>query len=40
MVNNHEINYFFPGPNQDYDKRVYTEITKQLQRDSEDVLAE
>ena len=36
MVINKEVNYFLPGPNQDNDKRVSTEITKQLQRDFED----
>ena len=38
MVNSNEIDYFLPGPNQDNDKRLSTEIIKQLQRDFEDVL--
>ena len=40
MVNNNEIKYFLPGPNQDNDKRVSAEITKQLQKDFEGVLTE
>ena len=35
---NSKINYFFPGPNQDNDKRVSPEITQQLQRDFKDVF--
>ena len=38
-VNNNEINYFLPGPNQDNDKRVSAIITKHLQRDFEDVFS-
>ena len=33
-----KINYFFPGPSQDNNKRVIVEITQQLQRDFKDVL--
>ena len=28
MVNNNEIKYFLPGPNQEYDRRVSAEITR------------
>ena len=40
MVINKEpnTNYFLPGPNQDYDKRMSAEITQQLQRDFKDVF--
>ena len=38
MVNNDEINHFLPGQNQDNDKKGNTEITKQLQRNFEDVF--
>ena len=31
------INYFFPDPNQDNDKRVSAKITQQLQGDFKDV---
>ena len=39
MVNNNEIEYFLPGPNQDNNRTANAEITKQLQRDFEDVLS-
>ena len=32
-------NYFLPGPNQDNDKRVSAEITKQPNRDFEDIFS-
>ena len=35
---NRKINYFLPGPNQDIDKRMSTEITQQLQRDFKDIF--
>ena len=37
MVNNNEINYFFPGPNQEKYQTVSAEMTKHLQRDFKDV---
>ena len=40
MVNNNEINYFLPGPNQDTDKRVGPKIIKQLKRDFKDILTQ
>ena len=39
VVNNNENNYFIPCPNDDNDKRVNHKITKQLQRDFEDVFS-
>ena len=38
MVNKNEINYFFPGPNQDSDKRVSTVITQQQEWDFKDIF--
>ena len=38
MVNCKEINYFLPGPNPENDKRVSTEITKQLQKYFKDLF--
>ena len=35
---NSKVNYFLPGPNQDNDNRVITEITQLLQRDFKDVF--
>ena len=40
MVNYNEIDYFLPGLSQDNDQRASAKITKQLQRDFEDILAE
>ena len=40
MLNDHEIDCLLLGPNQESDKRASTEITKQLQRDFEDVFSE
>ena len=36
--NNNKINHFHPGPNQENDKKVSTEITQQLQRDFKNVF--
>ena len=36
MAINNVINYFISGPNQDNNKRVGAESTRQLQRDFED----
>ena len=32
MTNSNKINYFLPGPKQENDKRVSSEITQQIQR--------
>ena len=40
MVNNNGIENFPPGSNQDNDRRASAEITKQLQREFDDVLVE
>ena len=40
MVNNNEFKHFLSGPNQENDRRASTKITRQLQRDFEDVLVE
>ena len=40
IIINNEINYFLYSPYQDNDMRTGTEITKQIQRDFEDVLVE
>ena len=37
IVNNNEIEYFLPDPDQENDQRASNEITQQLQRDFEDV---
>ena len=39
MVNNNEIEYFLRGPNQDNDRRVSAEITKQPRTDFEGVFS-
>ena len=36
MVKNN-IKYFLPGPSEESDRRASAEITKQLQRDFEDI---
>ena len=36
---NSKVKYFLPGPNQDNDKRVSTEITQHLQTDFKDVFS-
>ena len=38
MVKNNEVKYFLPGPSRESGRRASTEISKQLQRDFEDVL--
>ena len=35
-VNNNTVNYFLPGHNQEYDKKVSAEITQQQQRNFKD----
>ena len=37
-VKNNDVKYFLPGSNHETDRRASTEITEQLQRDSEDVF--
>ena len=39
MANNNETNYFLSAPNQDNNKRSSAEITKQLQRDFENIFS-
>ena len=39
-VNNNENSYILPDPNHDDNKRMSTEITRQLQRDFKNVLVE
>ena len=39
MAKNNEIIYFLSGPNKDNYKRMSVEITKQLQRDFEDIFS-
>ena len=37
MVNSNDIEYFIPGPSQEKNRRASAELTKQLQKDFEDV---
>ena len=38
LSNNNEIKYFLPGPSKEGNKKASTEITKQLQKEFEDVF--
>ena len=38
MVNNNEIEYLLLGPNRESDRKACVEITKQLQKEFEDVF--
>ena len=38
MIKNNDVKYFLPGISQESDRRASTDITKQLQKNFEDVL--
>ena len=38
MLNNNDTEYFLPGPSSENDRKASAELTKQLERDFEDVL--
>ena len=40
LSNENESEHFLPGPSKESDKKASTEITKQLQRESEDVFTD